>query len=231
MIASPLRYFIVMRLQPNHNLAVLGGIAVVGLWTVAMSAGELDSALGMLLFVQMFLASTAFVARARRGHFDPVLTSGSTRLVVFASHWLVSVLPGLLAWGIVCGVDWVFGGGVALSALLGHRLLALAIVSAIAWTAGFSMTRGAAGALWTAGLVAVLLHRSDLLGSTSVSASSFPVVLRHAAAVLVCPFLLLGNVARLAPASIPTAVCAAVLALLSAWSVGNRMDFYLRDRA
>ena len=66
-----------------------------------MSPGELDSALGMLLFVQMFMASSGFLARARRGHFDSILTSASERVSVLVSHWLASVLPGVLAWAVV----------------------------------------------------------------------------------------------------------------------------------
>src|SRR6516164_2277034 len=147
MIASPLRYSLVVGLHPPYHLAVLTGVTAVGLWTVAMSPGELDSALGMVLFVQMFLASTGWLARARRGHFDPILTSDHGRIAVIVSHWFASVLPGTLAWGILSGVDWAYGGAPGVSALVGHRLLALAIVSAMAWTAGFALARGAAGAL------------------------------------------------------------------------------------
>jgi hypothetical protein len=233
MNASPLRYFLVVGLHPSHNIAVLAGVTILGLWTVAMSPGELDSALGMLLFAQMFIASTGFLTRARRGHFDPTLTSTSDRVKVGVSHWCASVLPGVLAWGIVSGVDWMYGGGSVASALAGRRLMALLIVSTIAWAGGFALTRGAAGALWTAALVAVLLHRTDLLGSssTALASASSLLVLRHAAAVIGCPFLLLGTHAPLAPGSIAAAGCATALCLLSVWRSVERLDFYLRDRA
>jgi hypothetical protein len=233
MNASPLRYFLVVGLNPSHNLAVLAAVTVIGLWTVAMSPGELDSALGMLMFVQMFLASTGFLVRARRGHFDPILTSASERTAVVSSHWLASALPGVLACSLVCGVDWMYGGGGIPSAAAGRRLLALSIVSGVSWIAGFALTRGAAGALWTAGLVAVLLERVDLLGSApiTVASSTSLLVIRHALAVIGCPFLLLGTRAPLAPGSIAAAGCTAALCLLTVWRSVECVDFYLRDRA
>jgi hypothetical protein len=230
MNASPLRYFLVIGLHPRHNLAVLVAVTVVGLWTVTMSSGELDSALGMLLFVQMFLASTGFLIRARRGHFDPLLTATYGRLIVCVAHWFVSALPVAIAWALVTGVDVAYGGSAA-PAFAGRRLMALLIVSSMAWIAGFGLTRGAAGALWTAGLVAALLHRSDLLGAASTApVSSLVSIVRQTAAVIVCPFLLLGPRPPLAPGSIAAAGSTAALALLSAWRLSNHVDVYLRDR-
>lgn len=231
MNVSPLRYFLVVHLHPGHQLAVLAGVAAVGLWTVAMSPGELDSALGMLLFVQMFLASTGFLPRARRGHFDPVLTSAAERHTVVIAHCCASALPGAIAWAIVAGADWAAGGAAFASALAGRRLAALLIVSAMAWIAGFALARGAAGALWTAGLVTALLHRSDLLGPgpPPLSPSVFLVV-RHAAAVVACPFLLLGTHAPLVPGSTAAALFATAVCLLAAWRSSATLDVYLRER-
>ena len=230
MNASPLRYFLVIGLHPRHNLAVLVAVAVVGLWTVAMSAGELDSALGMLLFVQMFLASTGFLIRARRGHFDPLLTSTRGRVIVCVAHWSASVLPVAIAWALVSGVDVAYGGSAG-SAFAGRRLLALLIVSSLAWIAGFALTRGAGGALWTAGLVAALLHRSDLLGAAPTApVSSLMLIARHTAAVIVCPFLLLGTRPPLVAGSVAAAGSTTALALLSVWRSASHLDVYLRDR-
>ena len=233
MKASPLRYFLVFRLHSGHHIAVLAAVTAVGLWTIEMSPGDLDSALGMLLFAQMFLASTGFIARARRGHFDPILTSGCGRATVALSHWCVSALPGVVAWAIVVAVDAIYGGGQIVSAVAGRRLLALWIVSALAWIGGFALARGAAGALWTAGLVAVLLRRTDLLGSSSaaLTASSYMLVLRHTAAVIGCPFLLLGTRAPVARGAVTAAAVATATCLFGRWQSVRRIDFYLRDRA
>ena len=50
------------------------------------------------------------------------------------------------------------------SAVMGGRAAALFIVSALAWTAGFALARGAAGVVWIAALLGLLLRRTDLPG-------------------------------------------------------------------
>jgi len=233
MNVSPFRFFIVVGLHPMHNLVVLTAVTVAGVWTIAISPGEIDSALGLLLFVQMFLASTGFLVRARRGHFDPILTSVYERRSVLASHWLASIAPGLVAWAIVCSAVWAVGGGLYGSALYGRRMVAMVLVSTLAWTAGFPLARSAAGALWLAGLFAALLYKADLLGSAPIGipALSSLTVLRHAGVAVVCPFLLLGTRVPFAPGSIAAGACMAALAMLSIWRFADLFDFYLRDHA
>jgi len=233
MNVSPFRFFTVVGLHPLHTLVVLAAVTGVGVWTIAMSPAEIDSALGLLLFVQMFLASTGFLVRARRGHFDPILTSAYGRRSVVVSHWLASVAPGLGAWTLMSVVAWALGSGAYGSALYGTRLVAMLIVSAVAWTAGFALGRSAAGALWAAGLLAALLYKTDFLGSAPIE---FPVVssltvLRHAGVAVVCPFLLLGTRVPFAPGSIAAAGCIAALLLLAVWRFVDAFDVYLRDHA
>jgi hypothetical protein len=231
MNASPFRFFMVVGLQPVHNVAVLVAVLVVGLWTIAMSPGEMDSALGMLLLVHMFMASTGFLVRARRGHFDPILTSASDRSSIAVAHWIVSIAPGLVAWALVALVAALYGSGSAWSAVVGRRACALAIVSAIAWTLGFATGRGAAGALWIAALAAALVYRTDLLGTAAAgSVASTSQAIRHAGAVIFCPFLLLGNRPPLAAGATAASVCAAAVFLLSVWRATDTLDLYLRDR-
>jgi hypothetical protein len=231
--ASPLRFFVSVCLHPVHYLAVLTVVVLIGVWTIAMSAGELDSALGMLLFAQMFLASSGFLVRARRGHFDPVLASRSAsgRARVLACHWLASVLPGFLGWTVVYVTAWSFGGGAWSFASMGSRFVALFIVSALAWTAGLALPRGAGGALWAAGLVAALLHRVDFAAWSMGSSTPAVLLAAHTAAIVLCPFLLLGTHAPILPGAIVAAACSSVLLLLSVWLFGDRFDFYLTDRA
>jgi hypothetical protein len=229
---SPLRYFSVIALHPGHNLVILAAVTLLGVWTIAMSPGELDSALGMLLFVQMFLASTGFLPRARRGHFDPLLTSTPDRREIVIAHWLASAGPGLLAWLLLSTLAWTLGSRAALSAFAGERMLAMGVVSAVAWAAGFALGRGAAGALWAAGLLAALLRRTDLMGAAPVATAVLSplTVLRHAAVVVACPFLLLTARSPFAPESITAGGCTAALVLLVVWQRSDRVDCYLRDR-
>ena len=232
MNVSPLRFFVSLCLHPFHYLAALTVVVLIGVWTIAMSTAELDSALGMLLFVQMFLASSGFLVRARRGHFDPILASRSTsgRARVLACHWLASVLPGLLGWTIVYVTAWSLGGAWSLASVA-SRFVALLIVSALAWTAGLALPRGAGGALWAGGLVAALLHRVDFAALSMGSSTPVALLAAHTAAIVLCPFLLLGTHPPIAPGAIVAGACSAALLLLTVWHFADRFDFYLLDRA
>lgn len=228
---SSARFFATLRLHPPSALLALGATVGIGLWTTSMSPGELDSGLGMLLFVQMFLASSGFLVRARRGHFDPLLTASPNRTRPIVWHWIASVAPGVAGWMCLAGAGYFQGSPTAVSALVGTRAAALFIVSALAWTAGFTLTRGAAGVLWIAVLLGLLLGRVDLLSLSSVLAAPSGMGLLHAATLVICPFLLIGN----HPAVAPGAVCAAALSsaalLLIIWRRSGGLDIYLVDRA
>lgn len=228
--SSP-RFFAAVGLHPPYALLILTAIVGLGVWTTSVSPGELDSGLGMLLFVQMFLASSGFLVRARRGHFDPLLIGAGGRTGAIVWHWIVSVAPGVAGWFCLAGVGYVMGSPAALSAFVGGRAAALFIVSALAWTVGFTLARGAAGVVWMAALLGLLLRRTELLPQASVFSASSETVLRHAAALTVCPFLLVGNHLFIAPGAIYAAALFAAVPLLVVWRLSSGLDIYLVDRA
>jgi hypothetical protein len=213
------RFFALVGLHPSHALIVVSIVAAIGMVTVWLDAREIDSGLGMILFAQMYLASSGFAARARQGHFDPILTSGLSRTGIVACHWLISIAPGLVAWLAVVAVAVFSASDAAVSALSGPRAGGLLIVSTLAWVAGFALPRGAAGMLWMAMLVALVSQRTDLLAS------------RSAAVLLMCPFLLLGNRTGVSAEAVVVAVLVSVVALFLVWRTADRLDIYLVDRA
>lgn len=223
------RFFALVGLHPPYALVILGAIVGLGLWTTSVSPGELDSGLGMVLFVQMFLASTGFLVRARRGYFDPLLLASGHRTRALVWHWLVSIAPGVAGWICLGGAGYVLGSPAAGSAFVGERAVALFIVSALAWTAGFALTRGAAGVVWMAGLLGVVVQRVDLLGPSAFAAGDS--VLRHAAILMFCPFLLVGNRLVVGAAPIWAAALLSAVVLLAVWRHGELLDIYLVDRA
>ena len=227
----PVKYFSVIGLHPAYALVALGAIAAIGLLTVCLNPAELDSGLGMILVVQMFLASSGFAARARRGHFDPLLTAGPDRTFVVVCHWVVSVLPGVVAWSLLAGAGSLLGSPAALSAVAGRRAAALVIVSALAWAVGALLPRGAAGVLWIAVLLALLLRRADLLPLAAASEASVGTLLRQAATLVVCPFLLVGSQPAVNPAAIWAAISIAAALLFSVGRVATDLDVYLVDHA
>jgi hypothetical protein len=220
-----------LSLHPPYTLLILAAIVGIGIWTTSMSPGELDSGLGMLLFAQMFLASSGFVVRARRGHFDPLLAGAASRTGPVAWHWVVSVAPGVVGWICLAGAGYFQGSPVAVSALVGARAAALFIVSALAWAAGFGLTRGAAGVGWIAVLFGLLIGRADLLSSSPALAASGWTGLRHTATVVVCPFLLIGSHPALAPEAIGAAALSSAVFLLIVLRRSGGLDIYLVDRA
>jgi hypothetical protein len=231
-VPSSARFFMMSGLHPPHALIILGMIVAIGVWTTVLSPPELDSALAMVLFIQMFLASTGFLVLARRGHFDPLLVARSGRTWPMVWHWVVSVAPGILAWLGLAGVGCLAGSPVAQSALIGGRAAALAIVSLAAWPAGVALQRGGAGIIWVAILVALLIGHADLLSPPSIHlfAGAGCTVLRHALTLLVCPFLLIGRHPAIGPAPVCAAVLFAALGILAVLRRAERFDLYLVDR-
>jgi hypothetical protein len=224
------KFFLVLRPYPTYGLMVLVVVTAFGLGSVWWNPADLDSALGLVLFVQMFLASSGFVVSAHRGHFDPKFACGSDRGVSLAAQWCASIAPGVLAWLLIAATGYVVGSPAALSAIAGNRLAAFAIVSMVAWCAGFALPRGGAGALWMGALVFLLVRHPNLLGG-AVSHASAAATVRTAATLIVCPFLLLGSREPIAPAPIVAAVAAVVALLMTTWRSGAGLDVYLVERS
>lgn len=224
------RYFSLVTSRPPYSLAVLAAVTLYGIVLTHTSRDELDSGLGMVLFVQMFLASSGFAAAARRGHYDPILVHGRSRPAAIAAEWCASVAPGAAAWMLLGVAGYLAGSPAAISALAGARLIAFFIVSALASSTGFVLPRGAAGVLWTAALMVLLLRHVEMFTPLTVGPSTFA-VWRAAGAVLICPFLLLGTHGQ--PGLVPQLMAVAVAggALVTTWCCGARMDVVLAERS
>ena len=225
-----LRYFLTVGLHPAYALVVLAAIVAIGVVTLNLQPTELDAGLGMVLFAQMFLASTGFAPRARRGHFDPILVRPADRMWVVAAHWFVSILPALIAWLVLAAVGLVAGAPQALSAVGGSRAAAFLIVSTLAWAVGFGLPRGAAGMLWMALLMVLVLQRAELLAVPAGSRPPIPFAI-HAATLIVCPFLLLGKHPPLAYGALVAALAVPLVLVGSVWRHSRDLDVYLVDRS
>src|SRR3954468_12383738 len=188
------KYFLLISPRPAYALVVLAAVTALGLVTTWLDPRELDSGLGMVLFVQMFLASSGFVATARRGHFDPMLVRGRNRTAALAAQWCASIVPGAIAWFVLAGAGAALGSAAASSALTGVRLAALILVSIGSWTCGVALPRAAGGALWMGVLVVLLLRYVELVPPGHAQTTGVDVA-RAAASLLVCPFLVLGSTA------------------------------------
>jgi hypothetical protein len=225
-----MQYFIVSQPAPTYGLAVLAAVTALGVVTTWLNPGELDSGLGMVLFVQMVLASSGFVVSARRGHFDPMLVHGRARGAALAAQWFASIAPGALAWLVLAACGYLTGAAAAGSALAGARLVALFTVSTMAWVAGFALPRGGGAALWTGVLLVLLLRHVPLIVPGHTQATGLEVV-RTALALLVCPFLLLGPQTPIGVPALAVSACAATALLLITWRIGRGIDVFLAERS
>jgi hypothetical protein len=185
--------------------------------------------LGLLLVVQLFLASTGFTARAFCGHFDMFMVAGAPRRQVAAAHWIVSIGPGVLAWLVLASAGLAVGSHAAVSALAGQRAVALLIVSSVAWVAGYRLPRGAAGVLWMTVLVAILLQHNLRALSMSLDQGQHG-WLWDTAVILVCPFLLIGDKPVVPTAPLLTATTAALAAVFLAIATTQNLNVVLKER-
>jgi hypothetical protein len=224
------KYFAIVSRPPAYGLVVLAAVTLLGAATTWLNPREIDSSLGMVLFVHMLLASSGFVPAARRGHFDPMLARGRNRRSALIAHWCASIAPGAAAWAAIAAAGLTLGAPESLSALAGSRLVAFWIVSSVAWSVGFAMPRGAGGAIWIALLIVLLVWHADLLSRVSTPDSP-AAVLRAAGTLLLCPFLLLGSRMTAGTPAMAAAVAVATTMLLGMWRAGANLDIFLVERS
>lgn len=171
--------------------------AAFGAWTLALDpgGGQLDSALGSILLLQMFAVSNGFAAASARGHFDPILVSGRSRVAIGAGAATAAALPGALAWVAILLLAGALGEPLSEIAAP-HRQAAFLVISGVGWAAGIRLPRLAAGALWSVVLIGLLMSRTfltrQLVTLEQVPSSLYDILVAASACVL-CPFLLLSN--------------------------------------
>ena len=224
-----LRFFAISRLHAKHSAILLATCVAFGIWTMWYDPGELDASLGLVLVIQLFLVSTGFTARAFSGHFDMLMVAGGSRRRTAAAHWIVSVAPGVFAWLTLALAGLVLGSHAAVSALGGQRVVALVVVSSIAWVVGYRLPRGAAGVLWLTVLVAILLQHNLRALSMSLDQGQHGWIW-ETAMVLVCPFVLIGDKPFVPAIPLMSAVAVSTAGLLIAVGATENLNVVLKER-
>ena len=193
---SSARFFLVVAPCPSWMRVAFGAAVLMGGATLWFNPSDVDSALGSILLLQMFSASSGYAASAARGHFDAILVSDRSRVSVAAGSLAAAALPGAIAWMMV--VAWATALGAGPTALAPQRQAAFLVVSCVAWSAGLAWPPMAAGALWITVLVTLALSRhsiTDYLAVVQSAPHSVSQFLAATTACVVCPFLLLGDFA------------------------------------
>jgi hypothetical protein len=192
--ASCLRFLFVVSPPATWMYAAFVASVLIGAATIWLNPVDVDSAFGSILLLQMFSASSGFAGSAARGYFDPILTGGRSRSRVALGSLVASTLPGLVAWLMIVLIAATLGR--AGTALTLHRLVALILVSTIAWAGGLALPKLAAGGLWAFVLLTAALSRGavdEYLAVVQSPPSGLHDALASAAAFAICPYLLLGE--------------------------------------
>jgi hypothetical protein len=226
-----LRFLAVVLRPPVAVLASSLAVVAVGVYLAATSPQQVDQVFGLALLFQMFAAATGFTHRARRGHFDAVLTFPAKRTVVAMMHAAVSTFPGVATWMALAAIDTVASPGHQSTALTFAGAVALVYVSSVAWTATLRLPRYGAGLLWVLTLfLLAAAHRMHVLQETFLTdTATWANVWKVAGAAMVCPILLAGYPLAAGAPSVGVVLFAALAALaIGVWMVVS-LDVALED--
>lgn len=194
MTAFVARYLWVVSSHFGNAAAIAGGLALFGIWVVRTMPQDLGAGYIPILFGQLFAASSGFRQEADIGHFDALVASGVGRARIGLMHLALSAGPGVLAWGLVYGVE---AHTVGYDHAVGSRpaaWVALGVVSSVAWAVTLPAGRYTGGVLWVVGLGLTALSPGGIAW-LSEAVARVPIgmsdTLGAAGAMMVCPVLLL----------------------------------------
>jgi hypothetical protein len=185
--------FFGMILRPSRPLVASAlAITAFGGYLAWVAPGDYEQVFGIALLFQMFSAATGFLGHARRGHFDPILTAPTHRVVVGLAHSALSAAPGVALWIVLTAIDVIVHPGQRSPGFALPSGVALLYVSAVGWTVALNLARHATGALWI--LLFFLLaagHRMHALQEVFLTdTATWTNVWKVAGSAMVCPIFL-----------------------------------------
>jgi hypothetical protein len=217
-------FFRVVTPLPSLMLTTTGVVAVGAATTVLLAPGRVQDALAPVLVLQLFGAASGFLSPARRGYYDLLFTRGCGRWSIVVGHWWMSIAPGVCAWLLVGVAEAVARRAYPGVALANGSLLALTLVSALAWAFTVGMPRFSGAIAWLVVLAALTRVWSPAVLAAAVDGRSW----EGAVAVLVYPYLVVGRVLSWSDVGVvlPPLV-GALLLLFGTWCWAVRADYPL----
>jgi hypothetical protein len=128
-------------------------LTLVSAIVIGADAGQSANALVPVLLLQSFAASSGFALPARRGHYDLLLTRGSSRISIALVHWVSSIVPGLTSWVCLVIFELVVSAGASNHLSASGTCAAIFLVSTLPWAITVALPRFSGGIGWM--LVAV----------------------------------------------------------------------------
>jgi hypothetical protein len=226
---SPLRFVWTVSRPGRAVISAAALLASAAVWSALRDPDDFDQFLLLALFFQMFTASTGYRHQALRGHFDPILTAGSSRTALACAHFALSITPGLAVWLVIAALAWArqpgrvpalvgLAGGTGLSETTStssaSALVAVLYASTLCWAVSLPLRRYSGCVLWLAVIFALAAshHLHSLRESFLMSSGGWWDTLALTGAALVTPAYLIANpqVAGAATLALVLSVTAAV---------------------
>jgi hypothetical protein len=139
------RFFIVVPIVPNAMLWTFTLLVIAGCATISTDVSYAERTLAPVLLLQLFAAASGFRVPACRGHYDLLFTSGESRVVIGATHWLMSVFPGVFAWCALAATEHAAGGTALMAS---GTIIALLLVSTVPWSVTMPLPRLTGAIVW-----------------------------------------------------------------------------------
>lgn len=225
-------FFVVARPGAGFVLAALLVIAYAGYFAIVDPA-DIGHVFGIVLFLQLFAASTGYRESLRRGHFDPILVGGTSRWRIAGAHWAISVGLGLLVWTVLTILELAVHANRRLTSLNPAQIAVFLYASTAVWALTLPLPRYLGAVLWL--ILLVVLQSTQQLQAMRVTFTPVPEtwaeIVRSATSVFLFPvFLLLdpdvANVTLLAT----TIAGACVLWTIGAFLIGRFEGALVEDR-
>ena len=203
------RFFIVVPVVPPPMVLAFGLATAIGMGEIILNADHGIRAVAPVLLLQLFAAASGFVVPARRGYYDLLLTRGEGRFAIAATHWAMSVAPGLVSWCMLVLTERIYDGT---SLTAPGTLLAFVVVSTMPWSLTVPLPRLSGAIVW---LLVFALAAGALPGRTASAAS------------LLLPWALLGSDPH--PIAIAIVVTCIVGTMVAAFAWIRQMDVPLES--
>lgn len=190
---SALRFFfVVARPGAGFVMAALLVIAYAA-YIAAVVPADVGQVFGIVLFLQLFAASTGYRERLRRGHFDPILVGGTNTWRIAAAHWAISVGLGILVWAVLTVLELAVHGNQRLTSLSPAEIAVFLYASTAVWTLTLPLPRYIGAVLWL--VLLVVLQSTQQLQAMRVTFTPVPEtwteIVRSATSVFLFPVFLL----------------------------------------
>ena len=185
-----LRYFVVISVVPPVFVAGFVIAVAAGALHLAANPTAAVEALTPVVLLQLLVASAGFQVPARRGHFDLLLTSGTSRWQIGLAHCVVSITPGIVSWVCVGMLELAASHGAVSRSFAAGTCAAFLASSLVGWGAAVYSSRIGCAIGWllvmTVPPVARWASPLGLLGMTASGPASVVIVV--ALSVAAIPF-------------------------------------------